>query len=138
MLYKFLNAQWNNPVKNDWTNQVRQDLKDLDITEDFGTLRKYKKKEFKKFINEKMKKYCLNYLNNLKESHSKMKSITIGSVKVIQPTNKLVLRAHRRRSDFLVLTRVYKTQEFSTSFSVLLLQVKSEVTTTRTRMTSNN
>ena len=34
-IYKFLKVQWEKPVKNDWSTQVRQDLKDLEISEDF-------------------------------------------------------------------------------------------------------
>ena len=61
MLFKFLNAQWNMPVKNDWTIQVRQDLKDLNISEDFSVLKKYKKNAFKKMVKEKLKKYTFDY-----------------------------------------------------------------------------
>ena len=31
MIFKFVMAQWNYPLKNDWTNQVKEDLSDFAI-----------------------------------------------------------------------------------------------------------
>ena len=44
MLYKFFLAQYKYPVKDDWTLQVVQDLKDFGIPEHFNYIRSKKKK----------------------------------------------------------------------------------------------
>ena len=34
MLFKFLLAQWYNPTKGDWTEIIRKDLEDLNLSSD--------------------------------------------------------------------------------------------------------
>ena len=40
MLYKFFVTQWNNPTRGDWTELVKEDLKDFGIDEDLVMLQK--------------------------------------------------------------------------------------------------
>ena len=113
MLFKFLNAQWNMPVKNDWTIQVRQDLKDLNISEDFSVLKKYKKNAFKKMVKEKLKKYTFDYLLELKRSHSKMKNILYEKFEIQPYLNNSQLSVENMRDLFAFRTRM---AEFGENF----------------------
>ena len=106
MISKFLKAQWNNPVKNDWTTQVRQDLKDLNISENFDIFKKYKKNAFKKIVNQKLKEYTFKYLIKMKEGHSKMKNIKYESLKMQKYFSDSQLNINNKRDIFAFRTRM--------------------------------
>ena len=82
MLHKFFQAQWQYPVKDDWVNQVKEDLKDFDIDMSFSELKLKSKNSFKKMVKKKMRDYALNYLNTLKEKHSKMDNLSYPKLRV--------------------------------------------------------
>ena len=48
MLSKVFTTQWNNPVKNDWTLEVKRDLKDFCIGDHLEVIRGYSKSKFKR------------------------------------------------------------------------------------------
>ena len=50
MIYKVFIAQWNRPVKNDWTVTVRQDLRDLKIEENLSFFKSKSSERFKIFF----------------------------------------------------------------------------------------
>ena len=75
MLFKFFDIQWKYPCKNDWTLQVKTDLEDFKIEPNLSKLKKQSKNSFKRIIKIKMKDFALNYLLQLKSSHSKMDNI---------------------------------------------------------------
>ena len=75
-------CQWNYPVKNDWTTQVRSDLEDLNFNVDLTDLKSKSKTTFKKIVKLKIKEFSLDYLNNLKEKHSKMENLTYSKLKL--------------------------------------------------------
>ena len=54
MLYKFFIAQWEDPIKKDWVEQVRTDLEDLGIKLNVDEIEKKSEFTFKKM--EKIKK----------------------------------------------------------------------------------
>ena len=64
MLYKFFLSQWKHPIKNDWVNQAKEDLKDFDIEMDLEEIKKKSKNSFKKMTKKSMKEYALENLNN--------------------------------------------------------------------------
>ena len=72
MLYKFFVAQYKYPVKDDWTLQVVQDLKDFGIPEHFNYMRSKKKSALTRVLKIKTKEYTLDHLLNIKAKHSKM------------------------------------------------------------------
>jgi hypothetical protein len=72
MLYKFVMAQWENPAKQDWTQQVRSDLADLVIREDLSFIQAKSLFSFKNLVKTKIKEYALDILNKSKSRHSKM------------------------------------------------------------------
>ena len=47
LLFKHFNAQWNHPLKDDWTVQVKNDLQDLEIDMTLEKMRKQSKNSFK-------------------------------------------------------------------------------------------
>jgi hypothetical protein len=82
MLSKFFKAQWMHPIKNYWVNQVKEDLIDFDIDMDLEQVKKQSKNSFKKMVKKKMRNYALEYLNNLKEKHSKMENLLYIELKM--------------------------------------------------------
>ena len=75
MLHKFFQAQYENPSKGDWTEQIKLDLKELNIEEDLGNLKSMSENKFKEMIKIKMKENVLDSLNERKLVHSKMENL---------------------------------------------------------------
>ena len=50
MLFKFVEAQFNYPLRDDWTIQVLEDLKEFGITEKFDFMRSKSKNSFKRLV----------------------------------------------------------------------------------------
>ena len=82
MLYKFFINQWNYPAKNDWVNQVREDLVDFNLDLSLTQLRKMSKNLLKKTVKGKLKEYSLNYLTTIKEKNSKMDDLIYPKLKL--------------------------------------------------------
>ena len=82
MLYKVFLAQWKYPVKDDWTDMVKQDLKDLKIGLSFDEMREKTEWSFKNLIKIKTKEYTLEYLLNIKQKHSKMANLEYKELKI--------------------------------------------------------
>ena len=70
MTYKVLLAQWTPPVKQDWTEQVREDLLDFGIEPSLDSLKKKSSNAFKKFVKVKASEYEFRKLMELKQKHS--------------------------------------------------------------------
>ena len=75
MLSKFFWIQWQNPVKNDWTETVRQDLADFGMSADPENIRKFSKNTFKGQVKGKAKDYAFFKLMGQKIMHSKMNNL---------------------------------------------------------------
>ena len=75
MLAKVFNTQWKYPAKDDWTVQVKEDLKDFGIKMDLVEIRKKSSYSFKIFVKVKSKEYALEHLLKLKSKHSKMENL---------------------------------------------------------------
>ena len=75
MLYKFFSAQWKYPVKNDWTEQVKLDLEEFEISSNLELIRSKSKLAFKNLVRSKAKEVALEALNEIKKKHSKMDSL---------------------------------------------------------------
>ena len=82
MLHTFFAAQWAYPCKNDWTTQVREDLKEFGMSEDLQYLKEKSVYQFKRIVKAKMKENALNYLFSLKEKHSKMDDLCYTELKL--------------------------------------------------------
>ena len=81
MLFRFIESQWKYPVKHDWVIQVKEDLSDFDMDLTLDDIKSKSKNVFKKMVKTKMKEFSLNYLNKLKEKHSKMDNLVYPKLK---------------------------------------------------------
>ena len=71
MLFKFFKAQWTYSGKDDWTRQVKLDLRDLQISEDLEFIKSKSKQVFNKVLDFEFKR-----LSQLKITHSKMSNLS--------------------------------------------------------------
>ena len=82
LLYRFFQAQCQNPVKSDWINTVKSDLTALNIQLNFNQIENTSKTCFKNMVKEKVKIKALSYLRNLQEDHSKSKDLLYHEIKL--------------------------------------------------------
>ena len=82
MLAMFLKIQWKYPCKEDWTTQVQEDLEDFGMDNDLEKIKTTSKNSFKRLVKMKAKKYALDYLQDLKASHSKMNNLVYTELKL--------------------------------------------------------
>ena len=80
MLYKIFIAQWRNPLRNDWTNLVKDDLKDFGLDIDLNSVTSMSKYKFKKIIKSKSREVAFEKLLERKEKHSKMGHLAYGEL----------------------------------------------------------
>ena len=50
MIYQFFMTQWINPTKGDWTETIKDDLKDYNISEDLDEIKKKSKSSMKHYL----------------------------------------------------------------------------------------
>ena len=85
MLFKFFITQWNYPAsRNEWTEQVRKDLKDFDLIEDLEWIKTKSKLTFKTLVKIKAREIAFTYLNNKKATHSKLKNLFYVELEIQQ------------------------------------------------------
>ena len=82
MLQKFFQTQWKYPVKDDWTSQHQKDIEDLKIDMSLEEIKQKSEYSFKRYVKIRMKEYCLEYLLNEKERHSKMDNLYYVDLKI--------------------------------------------------------
>ena len=85
MLYKFLITQWNNPTRGDWTELVKEDLKEFGIQEDIVSLKHVKRIPFKKHVKKKAREYAFQELMDSverKEGNSKLRKLNYTELKI--------------------------------------------------------
>ena len=75
MIHKFVKAQWDYPIRNDWTNQVREDLLEFGISENLEVIKSKSIISFKKLVKMKASEFEYNKLQKIKSSHSKMDNL---------------------------------------------------------------
>ena len=69
MLYKFFLAQWERPSKlNEWTTEVKSNLAEFNMTEEFEFFKSKSKESFQNFVKVKARKYELERLKKLQKS----------------------------------------------------------------------
>ena len=111
MLYRFFMAQWESPVKNDWTQQIRSDLSDLGIKEDFTFIQSKSVFSFKNLVKVKIKEYALDMLNEKKFKHSKMDDLIFTELKIQEYLVSESITLEEKRSIFQYRTRMAKFSE---------------------------
>ena len=82
MLHKFFIKQWKYPTKDDWTEQARNDLEELDINLGLEEIKSKSEYSFKKLVKRKGKEFTLNYFLELKEEHTKMEKLDYNDLKL--------------------------------------------------------
>ena len=82
MIQRFFIAQWKYPCKQDWTEQVKEDLNDFNIPSDLEFLKSKSKSSFKKLVKKKAKEFAFkSYLQKKKAEHSKLKDLFYSELK---------------------------------------------------------
>ena len=81
MLSQFFKTQYNFPVKDDWTEQVKQDLEDFELSSSLGWIKSHSKNKFKKLVKKQGREYALNQFMKKKGKHSKLDNLTYNNLK---------------------------------------------------------
>ena len=109
MLFSFFITQWQAPIRGDWTEQVKQDLENLQIPCSFEYLQSKSKDGFKRIVKIKAKEYALKTLKRRQEMHRKMKSVIytemksqsyLSSEKIKNDQKKIIFKYRTRMARF--------------------------------------
>ena len=76
-----MKAQKNKPANKDWVKQIESDKKEFGIDKSDEQLKAISKYKFKRIIKKAAMKQTINYLNKIKEKHSKLDDIVIDKFK---------------------------------------------------------
>ena len=71
MIYRFLEAQMQNPTAKDWVTTLRKDLDELNLNVTFAEIKAIKRGSFKNMLKQSIAEKALEYLDGKKSSHSK-------------------------------------------------------------------
>ena len=82
MVHQFFEAQMKNPTPKDWVTTVGNDLKELDMNVTFADIRTMSKGKFKSMLKLNIKKKAIKELEKKKSTHSKVKHIKHGFLKI--------------------------------------------------------
>ena len=82
LIYKFIMAQFQNPVRGDWMSCCLKDLEYLKITISLEEIKSMKKTQFRKLLKASIKKKALEYL--LDKQGSKGKEMKYSSLKMAE------------------------------------------------------
>ena len=90
LISKCFEAQKRNPCRNDWVVSIYDDLAELDIGLSFEDIQNLSKYQFQNFLRKIIEEKALEYLTNLKLSHSKVELLEHKSLKMqkyLEPQN---------------------------------------------------
>ena len=82
MLYNFFYTQWKYNCKNDWTDQVKKDLADFEMSTDLDVIRTMSTHRFKKIVRIKAKEFAFYTFLEQQASHSKLDNIVYTDLKL--------------------------------------------------------
>ena len=82
LISKIYFAQLRKPGKNDWAGIVDKDKFEVKLDLSNIQIRGMKKEKFKKYVNDKVLDSAFNYLESLKQSHSKVENISYEKLKM--------------------------------------------------------
>ena len=90
---KNFNAQLKNSSKRDWTEQVKRDLKELNIHMSFEEIKSMSKNSFKKYVKNKIEIEALKYLKSkIKSIGKELKYKNIEMSEYLKADNNLTLK----------------------------------------------
>ena len=108
MLSRFFWARWKNPVRGDWTERVKSDLKDLGLDMELEQIREMKKEKFKSLVRKACRKSAFNYLISKKDSHSKMRDLSYTDLSIQSYLTSDKIHPSKAKTLFLSRTRMLK------------------------------
>ena len=76
LMYSFLQAQLDQPTRQDWGQTVLADIEEFGLSLTLNRIERMSQFTFQNLVKEKQKKYTLEYLNNVKSTHSKVLHIS--------------------------------------------------------------
>ena len=82
LLFKCFKAQYNEPTKGDWCSQIKMDLEEFGIDDDFNYLKKLSKYKMKKIIREAFKNNAFDDLLEKQMTYSKGNELVYGELKM--------------------------------------------------------
>lgn len=82
LIHKFLQLQFENPTRGDWTSCCLQDLKDLKIGMSLEEIKIMTENKFKNLLKESIKQRAVEYLTG--KQGSKGKEITYSNIKMAE------------------------------------------------------
>ena len=111
MLHSFFLTQWYNPSKGDWTEQVRQDLKDLEVSCTFEEIEAKSEDAFKNYVKIKAKEYALKMLKTKQDRHSKMENLKYSEITMQSYLKSDRISVSQKRTIFKFRTRMERFGE---------------------------
>ena len=82
LISKFFKAQYERPVKNDWSETIINDLLELGINLSFEEIKELKKEEFAVLVKKEVRNLAFSDLMKDKEKHSKLDNIEYKEFKI--------------------------------------------------------
>ena len=77
LLHKFLTAQKITNSSKDWFHQVRKNMDKINLNLTDEQITNISKEGLKRIVKVKVETFALNYLNQIKQSHTKTKQLTL-------------------------------------------------------------
>ena len=111
LMYRFFQAQHNNPTKGDWCQSAQISLEDLDLKFSFSQVKLMKKEELQKLIKHACAKSALEHLNRVKSTHSKVLHIPHTTWRMQSYLKPNQITISEAKFIFLVRTRMLHLKE---------------------------
>ena len=109
LISKIFWAQVNNPVKNDWSGIVRQDLEDFGIDYTFQQNQRISQTTFKTLIKEQMNLKALESLNAIKQDKSKLNKLNYKELKLQEYLTSSNMSIRQKKLAFQTRTHMLRT-----------------------------
>ena len=106
LISKIYYAQKRRPVKDDWAKTTSEDLNDLKINLSDEEIRSMSKLNFKKLLKKKIYQAAFNYLESIKETHSKVMTIKYEQFKSQPYLNSYKFKTVEKQLLFKLRTRM--------------------------------
>ena len=112
MLAKFFYTQWKYPAgRNEWTEQVKMDLREFGLEEDLEWIKAKSKLSFKNMMKNVTREVAFETLIKKKEKHSKMDNLTYADLEMQSYLKDEKIRVDQARTIFRLRTRMARYWE---------------------------
>ena len=130
LLSKVFHAQWQCPIKNDWTLQVKEDLLELGLEIDLNWIKSFKKYKFKELIKTSVREAAFRSLLDKKGKYSKLKDLNYIQLEAQEYLKNMDITANQARILFKYRTRMSNYwQNFKGGLEEITCKVCKEVET---------